>query len=93
MVVSCEAKEQHAHASSGLRNHYSDLFTRMAALKFKNAVTKPPYQYHLAWLHQRSLNYLVCLLLSYLSHALIFCNEISVTIYLMYPLLAAQFIS
>ena len=34
-VVSREAKKkQHAHASSGLRNHYSELFTRMAALKF-----------------------------------------------------------
>ena len=34
-VVSREAKKkQHAHASSGLRDHYSELFTRMAALKF-----------------------------------------------------------
>ena len=34
-VVSREAKKkQHAHASYGLRDHYSELFTRMAALKF-----------------------------------------------------------
>ena len=34
-VVSREAKKkQHARASSGLRNHYSELFTRMEALKF-----------------------------------------------------------
>ena len=31
----CEAnKKQHACASSGPRDHYSELFTRMAALKF-----------------------------------------------------------
>ena len=41
-VVSREAKKkQHACASSGPRDHYSELFTRMAALKFKNAVTQP----------------------------------------------------
>ena len=35
MVVIREAKKkQHACASSGLRDHYSELFTRMAALKF-----------------------------------------------------------
>ena len=34
-VVSRKAKKkQHARASSGLRDHYSELFTRMAALKF-----------------------------------------------------------
>ena len=33
-------KKQHACASSGLRDHYSELFTRMEALKLKNAVTK-----------------------------------------------------
>ena len=34
-VVSREAKKkQHARASSGLRDHYSELFTWMAALKF-----------------------------------------------------------
>ena len=34
-VVSRKAKKkQHAHASSSLRDHYSELFTRMAALKF-----------------------------------------------------------
>ena len=39
--MSCEAKKkQHACASSGLRDHYSELFTRMEALKLKNAVTK-----------------------------------------------------
>ena len=34
-VVSREAKKkQHARASYGLRDHYCELFTRMAALKF-----------------------------------------------------------
>ena len=34
-VVSREAKKkQHACASSGPRDHYSELFTQMAALKF-----------------------------------------------------------
>ena len=34
-VVSREAnKKQHACASSGQRDHYSELFTRMAVLKF-----------------------------------------------------------
>ena len=38
-VVSHEAKKkQHACAFSGPRDHYSELFTRMAALKFLNAV-------------------------------------------------------
>ena len=42
-VVNHEAKKkQHVHASSGLRDHYSELFTWMAALKFQNAVTQPP---------------------------------------------------
>ena len=42
-VVSHEAKKkQHAHASFGLRNHYSELFTWMTALKFENAVTQRP---------------------------------------------------
>ena len=41
-VVSCEAnKKQHARASSSLRNHYSELLTQMAALRFENAVTQP----------------------------------------------------
>ena len=41
-VMSHEAKKkQHAFASSGLRDHYSELFTWMEALKFKNAVTQP----------------------------------------------------
>ena len=35
MVVSREAKKkQHARVSSGLHDHYSDLFTRIAALNF-----------------------------------------------------------
>ena len=35
-VVSRKAKKkQHARASSGLRDHYSELFTRMAAINFK----------------------------------------------------------
>ena len=42
MVVSREAKKkQHTRVSSGLRDHYSELFTRMGALKFVNAVTQP----------------------------------------------------
>ena len=41
-VVSRKAKKkQHAHTSSGLHEHYSKLFTWMAALKFENAVTQP----------------------------------------------------
>ena len=41
-VVSREAKKkQHARESSGLRDHYSELFTWMAALKFENAITQP----------------------------------------------------
>ena len=43
MVVSHKAKKkQHAHVSSGLRDHYSELFTQLAALKFENAITQPP---------------------------------------------------
>ena len=42
VVVSRETKKkQHAYMSSGLRNHYSELFTWMAALKLWNAVPKP----------------------------------------------------
>ena len=42
MVVSCEAKKkQHARMSSGLRDHYSELFTQMAAIEFENAVIQP----------------------------------------------------
>ena len=33
-VVSCEAKKQHVCAYSGLRDHYSELFTQMAGSKF-----------------------------------------------------------
>ena len=41
MVVSHEVKKkQHARESSDLCNHYSELFTRMAALKFENAITQ-----------------------------------------------------
>ena len=44
MVVSREAKKkQHAREFSSLRDHYSELFTRMTALNFENAVTQPPY--------------------------------------------------
>ena len=35
-------KKQHARASSGLHDHYSELLTQMAALKFEKAVTQPP---------------------------------------------------
>ena len=42
-AVSCEAKkQQHACVSSGPHNHYSELFTWIAALKFENAVTQQP---------------------------------------------------
>ena len=42
-VVSREAKKkQNVRASSGLHNDYSELFTRMAALKFENTVTQLP---------------------------------------------------
>ena len=40
-------KKQHARESSGLRNHYSELFTQMAALKLENAITQPLYQFRL----------------------------------------------
>ena len=41
-VMSCKVKKkQHACASSGLRDHYSELFTLITALKFVNAVTQP----------------------------------------------------
>ena len=47
-VMSDEAKEkQHACTSSGLHDHYSELFTQMAALKFVNAETQPLLQYRL----------------------------------------------
>ena len=42
-----EAALSDARASSGLRDHYSELVTRMAALKFVNAVTQPLLQYRL----------------------------------------------
>ena len=42
IVVSGEAKKkQHARESSSLRDHYSELFTWMAAIKFENAITQP----------------------------------------------------
>ena len=42
-VVSREAnKKQHVCVSSGPLDHYSELFTRMAALKFENALIQPP---------------------------------------------------
>ena len=42
-IVNHEAKKkQHACVSLGLRDHYSELFTWMAALKFENVVTQPP---------------------------------------------------
>ena len=42
MVVSREAKkEQHACMSFSLRDHYNELFARMAALKIENIVTQP----------------------------------------------------
>ena len=41
-VVSRKAKKkQRARESSGLRDHYSELFTWMVALKFENAITQP----------------------------------------------------
>ena len=42
MVVSRKVKnKQHVHVSSGLCDHYSELFTRMAALKFESAEIQP----------------------------------------------------
>ena len=38
-----------------------------------------------------NFNYPVCLLPSYLNHAFVYFNEISVTIYLMYPLHVTEF--
>ena len=39
-AVSC--KDKNAYTSSGLCNHYSELFTCTVALKFTNPVTKLP---------------------------------------------------
>ena len=48
VVVSREAKKkQHACTSSGPRDHYSELFTRMAVLKLEKAVTQPLQQFRL----------------------------------------------
>ena len=48
IVVTHEAKKkQYACVSSGPRDHYSELFTRMVAVKFENAVTQPAYHYRL----------------------------------------------
>ena len=42
MVVSHEAKKkQYAREYSDLLDHCSELFTRMAAFKFENAITQP----------------------------------------------------
>ena len=43
MVMSHEAKKQHVCTTSDLRDHYSELFTRMATLKFENAITHSHY--------------------------------------------------
>ena len=51
MVVSCEAmKKQHACASLGLCNYYSEFITLMAALNFLNAVARPLLQLSLSLL-------------------------------------------
>ena len=59
--VSCEAKKnQHAWVTSGLHDHYSELFTCTTALKFANTTIKAPKCYtfvirDLAWrLHTSS---------------------------------------
>ena len=50
-VVSREAKKkQHAHASSGQCDHYSELFARMDGLNFLNAVAQPLLQLLLSFL-------------------------------------------
>ena len=41
MSVNKSGGQEDACTSSGLREHYSELFTWMAAIKFLNAVTKP----------------------------------------------------
>ena len=52
VVMSCEAKKKHhAPASLGLHNHYSELFTQMAALIFLNTVTQPLLQQLLSLLN------------------------------------------
>ena len=49
-VVSCEAKKkQHARVFSGLRNHYSELFTRMRGLIFKMLYLNGYYSYRLVY--------------------------------------------
>ena len=41
-IVSRDAqKKQHVHTSSGLSDHYSELFTQMVALNFLNAIAQP----------------------------------------------------
>ena len=51
VVVNCKAKKkQHAYASLGLHDHYSELFTQMTALNFLNAVAKPLLQLSLTLL-------------------------------------------
>ena len=56
MVVNHKVKKkQHACASSGLCDHYSELFTQMAALKFENPYTgKLPFDATLSffWINQ-----------------------------------------
>ena len=42
--------KQHARASSGLRDYYSELFTQMEALNFYNAVAQPLLQLSLSLL-------------------------------------------
>ena len=37
-------KKQHAYASSGQCDHYSELFTRMDGLNFLNAIAQPLLQ-------------------------------------------------
>ena len=37
---------KHAFAYSGLRDHYSDLFTHTTALNFENSIIKLPKQCH-----------------------------------------------
>ena len=50
VVVNHEAKEkQHAHAYSGLHDHYSGLFIWMAVLNIYNAVAQPFYSYYLVY--------------------------------------------
>ena len=48
--MSREAKKKHVCMCSGLRDHYSELFTWMIGLNFQNAIAQPLLQLSLSLL-------------------------------------------